>query len=70
MASTGLATHRLFEKVFELWELNRQSSILNLRDALEDAGDVHLLETIGLHSTLEVESEEIALASIRMLSRS
>ena len=66
---TGLATHRLFKKVFALWELNRQSSILNLRDALEDAGDVHLLETIGLHSTLEVESEEIALASIRSLRK-
>ncbi len=65
----GLATQRLFEKVFELWELNRQPSILNLRDALEDAGDVHLLETIGLHTTLEVESQEIALESIRSLGK-
>ena len=64
-----LATQRLFEKVFELWELNRQPSILNLRDALEDAGDVHLLETIGFHSAIEVESEEIALESIRSLRK-
>ena len=65
----GLATHRLFEKVFELWELNRQPSILNLRDALEDAGDVHLLETIGLQSNVEVKSEKIALESIRSLGK-
>ena len=64
-----LATHRLFQKVFEFWELNRQPSILNLRDALEDEGDIHLLETIGLRSALEVESEEIALESIRSLRK-
>ena len=65
----GLATHRLFEKVFELWELNRQPSLLNLRDALEDAGDVRLLETIGLQSNVEVKSEKIALESIRSLGK-
>ena len=65
----SLVTHRLFEKVFEFWELNRQPSILNLRDALQDAGDVHLLETIGLHSGFEVEREEIALESIRSLRK-
>jgi DNA primase len=53
----GLVTQRIFQKIAELREPNREIDILYLRDLLEDEQDLRLLDSIGIQAD-EVNVDE------------
>ena len=65
----GLVSQQLLAKIRELWELNGELSILTLRDQLEDARDIDLLETISLNSLPDEVTLESMVESIRSLQK-
>ena len=65
----GLATQKIFEKLLELWEKERQPDILSLRDGMEDKPGVDLLENISLNASFQTQNETIILESIRSLKK-
>ena len=56
-------------KIGKIWELNGELSILTLRDQLEDAKDIDLLETISLQTPPGGVTLESLLESIRSLQK-
>jgi hypothetical protein len=65
----GLVSEQLLRKIRKIWELNAELSILTLRDQLEDAKDIDLLETISLQSPPGGITLESLLESIRSLQK-
>lgn len=65
----GLVSEQLLLKIGKIWELNGELSILTLRDQLEDAKDIDLLETISLQSPPDGVTLESLLESIRSLQK-
>ena len=65
----GLVSEQLLVKIGKIWELNGELSILTLRDQLEDAKDIDLLETISLQTPPGGVTLESLLESIRSLQK-